>query len=82
MTDTYKERATMAETIIDQTNANGWLPIETAPKDGRPLRLAGQWLSGNWDITVGSWLASRFNFSGQGQPTHWMPLPPSPESKP
>jgi hypothetical protein len=39
MTDTYKERATMAETIIGTTNVNGWLPIETAPKDGAVIDL-------------------------------------------
>lgn len=51
-----------------------WQPIITAPKDTEIL-LAGQWLSGKWDIQMGKFLASRWPYVGQGQPTHWQPLP-------
>jgi hypothetical protein len=100
MTDTYKERATMAETIIGTTNVNGWLPIESAPKDGTEILLLRRDV-GRQLMCVGKWAA---NFHGSGwyrdkgwmmtgyqglahdavspPPELWMPLPPSPESKP
>lgn len=54
-----------------------WQPIETAPKD-EELILAGQWLSGRWEVRNGRWLANRWPFVGFSQPTHWMPLPTPP----
>jgi hypothetical protein len=133
MTDTYKERATMAETIIATTDleylkltswtdlenygeefckafnagvsaciavrpASGWLPIESAPKDGRdlwlyvpkeePPQVVGYWIG---DEPMPFWQyreALVADVAGWiDSPTHWMPLPapplpPSPESKP
>lgn len=59
-----------------------WKPIESAPKD-REIILAGQWaLSGNWDVKVGQYLATRWPFVGERQPSHWMPLPPPPTPEP
>ncbi len=55
-----------------------WLPIESAPKDGKRVILfvppygAG---SGHWDET---WHA-HFTLNRHAQPTHWMPLPDPPE---
>ena len=55
-----------------------WQPIETAPKY-QVVLLAGRWLSGRWEVATGEWLISRWPFVGEGQPTHWMPLPAPPE---
>jgi hypothetical protein len=61
-----------------------WQPIATAPKTHRIL-LAGQWdgeyQSGEWDIQIGEWLIDRFQFVGNKNATHWMPLPDPPVSK-
>jgi hypothetical protein len=58
-----------------------WMPISTAPKDGTVIiLLAGKWLSGEWEVRSGTFLATRWPFVGSGMPTHWMPLPPPPES--
>lgn len=55
-----------------------WRPIETAPMD-REIILAGRWQSGRWDMRVGQWLVvQRWPFVGEGQPTHWRPLPSPP----
>jgi hypothetical protein len=66
--------------LEDGQAKKGWLPIETAPRDGTKILLAGSWLSGTWDIDVGHYLVTRFNFCGETQPTHWMPLPEPPIS--
>jgi hypothetical protein len=133
MTDTYKERATMAETIIGTTDlsdeqiarwralqgrgmvsavgeytpdafwelldayedlraATGWRPIESAPKDGTPVllkpRSGGDLLHpfvGRLHTGAYGWsFAAPVGYGGIQDDAleGWMPLPPSPESKP
>jgi hypothetical protein len=129
MTDTYKERATMAETIIATTeleslkltewsdvenygedfctafNAGvsaciaarpspGWRPIESAPKDGTRILAwrpeLGEPYIVRWAVDepfgdVETWTTDSEGpgYSSElADVTHWMPLPPSPESKP
>lgn len=55
----------------------GWQPISTAPKD-RVILLAGRFLSGAWEVISGEWLVTRWPYVGQGQPSHWQPLPEPP----
>ena len=64
-----------------------WQPIETAPKDGTPVLLAGC-----RKIVVAAWLEDEIDwwhvddnkrgpFALRGPaPTHWMPLPAAPAS--
>jgi len=60
-----------------------WLPIETAPRDGRPV-LCG-WSNGEepcvcyWREIVSGWSAWHGYPEFDDQPTHWMPLPPEPK---
>lgn len=67
-----------------------WQPIETAPRDGYPIIFAN-WdamclLSGAphvWTArfveAAGEWFECSFAAENQnGEPTHWMPLPPPP----
>jgi hypothetical protein len=104
MTDTYKERATMAETIIATSeleslkltswtdlenygeefckafNAGvqacievlgaGWLPIESAPKDGTEILLLRRDV-GRQLMCVGKW-AANFHGSGWYRDKGWM----------
>ena len=56
----------------------GWRPICTAPKD-RDLQLAGQWLSGHWEVRCGRYLVTRWPYVGQEQPTKWKPLSAPPD---
>jgi hypothetical protein len=74
-----------------------WLPIETAPKDGTVVLLFrrvdpwnvigyGRWEGGDpRTVFVSGWVTGYFNDPpgnlGLAAPTHWMPLPASPETK-
>lgn len=65
----------------------GWMPIETAPKDGTPMLLAFPWSGrmtrhiGTWNADAQSWMVGEtvtgFHFVPhmQGGFTHWQPLP-------
>lgn len=64
--------------------AQGWQPIETAPKDGTPIRLKWQ---GTTVTAIGRWTTPERAMDEwrdiQGNdiltmPTHWMPLPNPP----
>jgi hypothetical protein len=68
-----------------------WQPIETAPKDGTLVDL---WISSKVDEGVGQRVSDCFCDGVRWhdgcafvedewyRPTHWMPLPTAPETKP
>lgn len=60
----------------------GWLPIESAPRDGTAVLL---WSASGEETVVGEWIkcASPYWFTGLSSDfgaayTHWQPLPPPP----
>jgi len=66
----------------------GWQLIETAPKDETSVVLLfdpntedgnGVVFEGQWDDVIEAWFDFCDNF--QRAPTHWMPLPRSPEPR-
>lgn len=63
----------------------GWLSIETAPKDGTIIILAGEFdYPGDWRIKMGYWdeFDNRwYLFGGSWIPKKWMPLPAAPQSE-
>lgn len=68
----------------EYVRADGWQPIESAPKGEEdmilmfePHEMGGFMFAGCWDQR-GEW---RNNLDSEVQkPTHWMPLPPAPEA--
>lgn len=66
----------------------GWLPIESAPKDGTRVILDwdgksinGFYLDNTWArIPYAGWRVEAMVVTPKGQPTHWQPLPPSPSA--
>ena len=81
--------AMLATAPTPPVSEDRWLPIETAPKDGSYVLLAGKRRE---DIASGYWLQSAYAGNGawiwpfvHKYPTHWMPLPEAPamqEDKP
>lgn len=70
-------------------DANGWRPIETAPRDGTDILAAGRYgpiRVARWDEKApslysgvpGSWRANVYTFV-ELELTHWQPLPNPPE---
>ena len=56
-----------------------WQPIETAPKDGRKILVfGGRYKTVSLAEADGGWWRS-FRLPDT-TPTHWMPLPPPPET--
>jgi len=73
-------------------DANGWMPIESAPEDAHAiLGFSGMW-RGNPEIAVyeamrfgsskqfGGWAVPGDHEGYHDPPTHWMPLPAPPEN--
>lgn len=76
--------------------AAGWMPIETAPKDGSYLLLweqysdapfVGYWSGGSWSVShehvdaEGGWDGANVVDALSMPITHWMPLPPAPSTE-
>ncbi len=66
--------------LLRSAEKGQWQPIETAPKDGRPLLMASpywrMWSSDGWHKDA---------WTGRGQhnaPKLWQALPPAPEGAP
>lgn len=72
---------------VDERDA--WLPIESAPKDGRRLILwwGGKPVLAGWldnsqcKHPWAGWQTPSLTPRPQGEPTHYMSLPPAPQTK-
>lgn len=74
---------------MNKPDANGWMPIESAPKDGtRVLIWQGEayvaWFEREyaWVSHGGAWISERYRSDTyEYAPTHWQPLPKPPVSE-
>jgi hypothetical protein len=85
------ERPMPLYAVPQQAQAPGWQPIETAPKDGRDMFVVrafcidptGRASSGGYTSDAYCvWRGDEgrlMRWPHVWQPTHWMPLPPSPQ---
>lgn len=88
--------ATEAETTIDEVNIiaraimaereRQWQPIETAPRDGKPILLGHEHavFSGYWHQRYQGWTDGSCDQFGDfwiAHPTHWIPLPAPPKGE-
>jgi hypothetical protein len=56
----------------------GWQPISSAPKDGTPVLVWQRTYlprPGYFSVRLQAWMTD----GHPSDPTHWMPLPPSPQ---
>lgn len=62
-------------------DANGWVPIESAPKDERVLLWDGKWVAAGayTDYDSIGWVMDHDEDLLGSCPTHWHPLPAPPE---
>jgi hypothetical protein len=61
----------------------GWMPIETAPKDGARFLTFHDRLDGDFNVAMAWWSGDRleghgWSYASWNMPTHWMPLPAPP----
>jgi hypothetical protein len=89
-----KHAATLRALLAEREalrEAQAWKPIETAPKDGTPLLLAGWWNEdpdsgirwravGAWHVEAGEWIedCEEAGDTSLIPPTHWMLAPATP----
>jgi len=81
----YLTDARAAVTAYLAEAGDGWMPIETAPKDGTKILLwpgylmGGDPMSGWWARLAGKWVSAGEPF--EVAPTHWRPLPAPPAAQ-
>lgn len=77
----YKERESLSNIkYIRADLVSEWLPIETAPKDGKTILafLDSDICIVYWDKRYGSWREAGTHEFLEDYFTHWMPLPKPP----
>lgn len=87
------DRMSEAERAMSES---GWMPIESAPKDGTRFlaRFRGETIIAKRAAHFGEWVGINITWydggvsvtslrdeMGNGGPTHWMPLPEPPEPR-
>ena len=80
-------RGCMEKALATNRLADGWRPIETAPKDGEIIIMYGKSKHAGFDtVGTGHWYRQGKTFVWDNYlgdeprpPTHWMPLPSSPK---
>lgn len=84
-----------AEEYAEQFKQRGWLPIDSAPKDGTTVLLYSNKNGLGWDVVgygryeklgiIEGWISGGFSETpgnlGLAHPTHWMPLPTPPKNE-
>jgi hypothetical protein len=70
---------------VQSAAANGWQPIETAPKDGEKILIYTNdgiiesfWRKQGWDQSV-VYADYGADTGIESDPTHWQPLPAAPQ---
>ena len=82
-----RERARLSACLAN-SKPTDWMPVKTAPKDGRKVDLWVRFESGwrrvadaHWNDELGNWQLGEYNASNylkHPEITHWMPLPEPP----
>jgi hypothetical protein len=79
-----RETIAKAEAALSAAKGGGWLPIESAPKDGTEILIFRDYAAvkvggGYWSIHQRCWIHGGY-MCWQLPPTHWQPLPTPPNT--
>ena len=78
-----KDNKTTRNLAVDSASAGSVQPITTAPNDGSNvlvwLPIGEVWTTGNYEAHIG-YEGHYFGDDAWEIPTHWMPMPPAPNS--
>ena len=67
--------------IAELEEAQRWIPVsERLPEDGKPVWVCTIWNEQHSGFLIDGVWVGLFRDFREGEITHWMPLPPNPES--
>jgi len=73
----------LRDRITALLDSGGWMPIETAPKDGKGILICRTGfdcvVSARWSTHYDQWSTGSGPMAFFAEPTHWQPLPPLPK---
>ena len=81
----HHQAAKQALSLLDAPEAEGWRPIETAPKDGTPIwgydtfyeaQASVKWTNRGWELT--DFYSDGYDAERDWDPDFWQPLPTPP----
>ena len=79
--DLREENANLTARIAELEEKQRWIPVsERLPEDGKPVWVCTIWNEQHSGFLIDGVWVGLFRDFREGEITHWLPLPPNPES--